>query len=102
MIPRVAYTLQLLPKSLGKASEESAAMTLDTKSQRYVLDIKMPLDTKTWNAAQSTHLSYRLYEEFPRAPFAQDAFELKRVYGVFAGGAIAAESMGTHPPLHAA
>ncbi len=54
-------------------------MTLDAKSQRYILDIKIPLDAKTWNAAQSAHLSYRLYEEFPRAPFAQDAFELKRV-----------------------
>ncbi|RAN48254.1 hypothetical protein RB25_12880 [Herbaspirillum rubrisubalbicans] len=79
VIPRVAYSLQLFPQSLGKKSEESATMTLDAKSQRYILDIKIPLDTKTWNAAQSAHLTYRLYEEVPRAPFAQDAFELKRV-----------------------
>lgn len=77
--PRVAYTLQLLPEDLGRTAEESALMVLDADSRRYVFDIKMPLDAKTWNAAQSAHLTYRLYEEVPRAPFAQDAFELKRV-----------------------
>ncbi|MCP1573441.1 hypothetical protein J2S30_001820 [Herbaspirillum rubrisubalbicans] len=77
--PRVAYTLQLLPENLGRTAEDSALMVLDADSRRYVLDINMPLDAKTWNAAQSAHLTYRLYEEFPRAPFAQDAFELKRV-----------------------
>jgi len=78
LAPQAAYVLQLLPENLGKRSEESALMTLDPDSRRYVLSIKVPLDTNTWNAVRSAHLSYRLYEKFPRAAFAQDTFELKR------------------------
>jgi len=75
---RVSYELVMTPATLPGLSSKNAEMEFDKESGRCVLDLKLPLDTKTWQAAQSACFTYNVYEEFERCSIARDVLEVKR------------------------
>ena len=75
---RVSYELLITPATLPGLSAKAAKMELDKESGHYVLDLKLPLDEKTWRAAQSATFTFNVYEEFERCSIARDTLEVKR------------------------
>lgn len=72
---RVAYTLAIQDaggKVLASRSDKAAALVPDADTNRYVVDVRVPMSSEQWASAHTARFEYNVYEAYERASLGRD------------------------------